>query len=106
MVFTDFVPWISRSWKNRLFLTSLILNQQFPSLLSSASIILLFATNSGGMESEPSPSSTFSLQGSQSCRHFEFLEIQLATDNFDESLVIWSGGFGKVYKLIFSMNQV
>ncbi|KAL4570375.1 hypothetical protein LXL04_026027 [Taraxacum kok-saghyz] len=40
-----------------------------------------------------------SIQWSQvPCRHFEFPEILLATNNFDESLVIGKGGFGRVYK--------
>ncbi|KAK1436815.1 hypothetical protein QVD17_02599 [Tagetes erecta] len=34
----------------------------------------------------------------QSCRGFEFQDICTATENFDESLVIGSGGFGMVYK--------
>ncbi|CAH1449402.1 unnamed protein product [Lactuca virosa] len=49
-----------------------------------------------GNESQPSTSS--SIEWSQPCRPFEFPEILLATNNFDESLVIGHGGFGKVYK--------
>ncbi|PWA90533.1 serine/threonine/dual specificity protein kinase, catalytic domain-containing protein [Artemisia annua] len=56
----------------------------------------MFVSTGYGKESEPSTSS--SVQWSQPCRQFEFPEILLATENFDESLVVGSGGFGKVYK--------
>ncbi|XP_071733618.1 probable serine/threonine-protein kinase PBL18 isoform X2 [Rutidosis leptorrhynchoides] len=42
--------------------------------------------------------SSASVQLSLQCREFDFPEILLATDNFNKSLVIGSGGFGKVYK--------
>nr|KAJ0220312.1 hypothetical protein LSAT_V11C200066400 [Lactuca sativa] len=32
------------------------------------------------------------------CRRFPFTEMKLATNNFDEDMVIGKGGFGKVYK--------
>ncbi|XP_023748414.1 receptor-like protein kinase FERONIA isoform X2 [Lactuca sativa] len=64
-----------------------------------------FATD-GGREPEPSTSApasastsiSTSVGWSQPCRNFEFPEILLATENFDESLVIGRGGFGKVYR--------
>ncbi|KAL7592587.1 hypothetical protein Lser_V15G33722 [Lactuca serriola] len=56
----------------------------------------MFDPFGAGKESQSSTSS--SVEWSQPCHHFEFPEILLATDNFDESLVIGQGGFGKVYK--------
>ncbi|KAM0030926.1 putative non-specific serine/threonine protein kinase [Helianthus debilis subsp. tardiflorus] len=38
------------------------------------------------------------IQWSPLRRHFEFGEILSATHNFDESLLIGHGGFGKLYK--------
>lgn len=32
------------------------------------------------------------------CHHFSFAEIKTATDDFDESLLLGDGGFGKVYR--------
>ncbi|KAJ0586643.1 putative protein kinase RLK-Pelle-CrRLK1L-1 family [Helianthus annuus] len=61
-----------------------------------------FAT-SDGIESEPTtsssvPATSSSVQGPHPFRLIELSEIHKATANFDESLVIGKGGFGKVYK--------
>lgn len=40
----------------------------------------------------------FALPSEQLCRRFSLAEIQSATQNFEDSLVIGQGGFGKVYK--------
>nr|XP_043630368.1 receptor-like protein kinase FERONIA [Erigeron canadensis] len=51
-----------------------------------------------GDNGKGSEASTSSAGLSQTCCRFEFDEILLATENFNESLVVGKGGFGKVYK--------
>uniref|UniRef100_A0A7N0V8K3 non-specific serine/threonine protein kinase n=1 Tax=Kalanchoe fedtschenkoi TaxID=63787 RepID=A0A7N0V8K3_KALFE len=47
-------------------------------------------TNTTGSQASSIPSNL--------CRHFSFAEIKAATKNFDDSLILGVGGFGKVYK--------
>ncbi|THG08516.1 receptor-like protein kinase FERONIA [Camellia sinensis] len=42
--------------------------------------------------------SLLSWASSDHCRQFSLVEIKVATNNFDEDMVLGSGGFGKVYK--------
>ncbi|KAJ9538340.1 hypothetical protein OSB04_031073 [Centaurea solstitialis] len=52
---------------------------------------------------EPPQSSSF--QPPQPCRRFTISEIEIATRNFDDSLVVGSGGFGKVYRGTITNNN-
>ncbi|KAJ9538153.1 hypothetical protein OSB04_030886 [Centaurea solstitialis] len=54
---------------------------------------------------EPPQSSSSSFQPPQPCRRFTISEIEIATRNFDDSLVVGSGGFGKVYKGTITNNN-
>ncbi|KAJ9538156.1 hypothetical protein OSB04_030889 [Centaurea solstitialis] len=54
---------------------------------------------------EPPQSSSLSFEPPQPCRRFTISEIEIATRNFDDSLVVGSGGFGKVYKGTITNNN-
>ncbi|XP_075665744.1 putative receptor-like protein kinase At5g39000 [Castanea sativa] len=48
-----------------------------------------------GKRSKPKPSSALP-EGS--CRQFSLAEMKIATNNFDDKLLVGEGGFGRVYK--------
>ncbi|KAJ9538342.1 hypothetical protein OSB04_031075 [Centaurea solstitialis] len=54
---------------------------------------------------DPPQSSSSSFEPPQPCRRFTISEIEIATRNFDDSLVVGSGGFGKVYKGTITNNN-
>ncbi|PWA80577.1 serine/threonine/dual specificity protein kinase, catalytic domain-containing protein [Artemisia annua] len=49
--------------------------------------------------------SSLTSSSTQSCRRFSLAEIQSATENFGDELVIGQGGFGKVYKGHICFNE-
>lgn len=55
-------------------------------------------SHSGGSAKTQTTGSYTSSLPSNLCRHFSFAEIRSATKNFDESLLLGVGGFGKVYQ--------
>ncbi|KAL5709312.1 hypothetical protein ACHQM5_020016 [Ranunculus cassubicifolius] len=60
----------------------------------------LFGSSHSGKSSKTSTTvqSYGSSLPSNLCRHFSFAEIEIATNNFDDALILGVGGFGKVYK--------
>nr|DAD35106.1 TPA_asm: hypothetical protein HUJ06_005746 [Nelumbo nucifera] len=59
---------------------------------------LLISSTSGLREAKREKEQLSSKPTDVICRHFSFAEIEAATRGFDESLLLVTGGFGKVYK--------
>ncbi|VFQ89273.1 unnamed protein product [Cuscuta campestris] len=72
------------------FLLVIVFVISFFSCRRDAQSAALATTNTTGSYASPLPSTL--------CRHFSFAEIKVATKNFDESLLLGVGGFGKVYR--------
>ncbi|GJX67297.1 probable receptor-like protein kinase isoform X1 [Tanacetum coccineum] len=64
-------------------------------------VIFIWIMNKANVEAENLTSST----SAQPSRRFTIAEIQSATNNFDDELVIGQGGFGKVYKGQISIEE-
>ncbi|XP_061376560.1 receptor-like protein kinase THESEUS 1 [Gastrolobium bilobum] len=88
--------------------TSVIRNNALAmvSILGASVLLLLFgslcyyfvARMSKGTSQNNGSACKLSSDSSSTCRIFTFQEVQEATNNFQEDLLIGTGGFGKVYK--------
>ncbi|KAL0916156.1 hypothetical protein M5K25_013645 [Dendrobium thyrsiflorum] len=67
-------------------------------LLAFALVYLLHSKKKKSLSSDSPHSDQSNLISSTYCRQFSFAELELATDSFDDALIIGSGGFGKVYR--------